>query len=333
MDTLKKYKTAIIGATAVTVAAVVGYLVYKSSTSDEKETKDEGKRDEKPASKASHHEEEHKGDVRIEDETHAHESTGKSDIMDMLGLTGKPAGELKVERDSSGYLTKSTIVSLLRAILEESKKSIATMSENNRNERRRVLHNRMEYLQIYGGFMEEFNATIAEITEKICKENNITNDDYMDSFEYLVKNGHQDILMLQSAVAQLMKGAIKSSKHLSPDDVKDAVAYQAELMANEMRECFQLPQVQMMMYSMPEMAFGLVQSRVADLVHEKFGYEEEDILQSIQSNNMQDDPDLKEIFQQLMSSMMSMMPGDPMGGMGGGPGGPGGPGMMMPGMM
>eukprot|EP01017_Pseudomicrothorax_dubius_P017489 TRINITY_DN196_c0_g2_i1.p1 TRINITY_DN196_c0_g2~~TRINITY_DN196_c0_g2_i1.p1 ORF type:complete len:314 (+),score=89.04 TRINITY_DN196_c0_g2_i1:40-981(+) len=303
METIKKHKKELLVLLGASVAAALGYLALKSGR--------KGSR----GRKSSQEEEDRQADFRkSEGQARQEETKGESSFLSPLAdnpsLEVKQNAQIIIQR-AGGYLTKDSVVSILSAILAETKKHLESISRKNREDRRQVFENQEEYARVYQEFIEEFNNLINEVTERICQQNGISSDDYMQSFEYLIKTGNKDLMMLQASIAQLMKGSITPTKSLTKPQVVEAITYQCDLTKVEMQKLFSDPSIGMMMMQAPEIVMGLLQARVADMVFQRFGYEEEDIVESISANNLQDDPEIRDIFQQLAQGLMQFMPMDP----------------------
>lgn len=103
------------------------------------------------------------------------------------------------------FLSKETVSDLLTVILLDCQKQLPELTEKSRIARRKVLGDREQYLNQLQLFTEDFNKFVAKITEDNCSKSHVTTNEYMESFEEQVKQGNQDILLLQSSISQLMK--------------------------------------------------------------------------------------------------------------------------------
>eukprot|EP01017_Pseudomicrothorax_dubius_P015515 TRINITY_DN17869_c0_g1_i1.p1 TRINITY_DN17869_c0_g1~~TRINITY_DN17869_c0_g1_i1.p1 ORF type:complete len:280 (-),score=54.44 TRINITY_DN17869_c0_g1_i1:139-978(-) len=208
----------------------------------------------------------------------------------------------KIQREN-GYLSKDTVINILSTVLAEANKYLEPISRKNREERRKVINNQEEYARIFQSYIEEFENFNNEITERICFQRGVDPEDYINSLEHLIVTGNKEIEELQTSIAQTMKGSFSSTKILTKDQIIEVVNYQCELIKLEKHKVTSDPYLGMMMMNSPGLTFNLLQTRVDDLLFEKFGCDDRDIFQSVSVNNLRDDPDIQTSISKLQQAL------------------------------
>lgn len=126
---------------------------------------------------------------------------GKSSVLkDVVDVNAT----IKVER-VNGLLSKETVKDVLNVILIETRRQLPQMNAKTRKARRELLDKPEEYAKSFQDSLEEFNQLVARVSEQSCEAIKITPEEYMASFEELVRTGNEDIVVLQASIAQLMR--------------------------------------------------------------------------------------------------------------------------------
>eukprot|EP01017_Pseudomicrothorax_dubius_P041786 TRINITY_DN6729_c0_g1_i3.p1 TRINITY_DN6729_c0_g1~~TRINITY_DN6729_c0_g1_i3.p1 ORF type:complete len:103 (+),score=8.56 TRINITY_DN6729_c0_g1_i3:65-373(+) len=71
------------------------------------------------------------------------------------------------------------------------------------------------------------------------------------------------------------------------------------------------PSIIFLLFQAPHITKSVLETRLADLVSENFGYEDEDIFKSIATNDLQNEPSYQEFSKQLNEAIKKLMQTDP----------------------
>eukprot|EP01017_Pseudomicrothorax_dubius_P007095 TRINITY_DN12146_c0_g1_i2.p1 TRINITY_DN12146_c0_g1~~TRINITY_DN12146_c0_g1_i2.p1 ORF type:complete len:291 (-),score=54.25 TRINITY_DN12146_c0_g1_i2:95-967(-) len=217
--------------------------------------------------------------------------------LDNLVLDERQSTIVIIEREN-GHLTKNTLSSLLSVVIPELRRRTKLILSNHRNERRQVFNNVAEYITKCLQFMEAQANLNNEVLESICQTYSITLTEYKESFDYFLMMGDQDLLQ-QAANIKLKLTAIAPTKTPSKAQTIEVITFQNSNLQTEMDKIRTDSRVAMFLIQGPQIAEGLLEARLSDLVFEKYGYEGEDIFESINTNNLQEEPEFQEFSSHL----------------------------------
>eukprot|EP01017_Pseudomicrothorax_dubius_P003313 TRINITY_DN10444_c0_g1_i3.p1 TRINITY_DN10444_c0_g1~~TRINITY_DN10444_c0_g1_i3.p1 ORF type:complete len:244 (-),score=47.10 TRINITY_DN10444_c0_g1_i3:128-859(-) len=216
-------------------------------------------------------------------------------------------------RDSSkgenGFLTKESLLNIISEIAPKLKKRAETLIKKCRADRRRAFDNVSEYIKIYFEFMDQLGVLNEEETKKICRVSSIDLTGFKKSYEYYLKSNDQDI-MKHSAEAMLEKTWMMPTKTVSRQKALEVFKYQLDNIKTEMKKISSDPNNADLLMREPEITEGILEARLADLVHKKFGYEQEDVLESVLENKLQNEKEYLVICDQITEAIIRFLETD-----------------------
>eukprot|EP01017_Pseudomicrothorax_dubius_P044158 TRINITY_DN7440_c0_g1_i1.p1 TRINITY_DN7440_c0_g1~~TRINITY_DN7440_c0_g1_i1.p1 ORF type:complete len:285 (+),score=52.38 TRINITY_DN7440_c0_g1_i1:134-988(+) len=272
MEVIRKHKKELLLLLGVSSAAAVGYLVLKNRRkgSGELKNNDEPKQNGKSLSTA----------------------------LDKVAVKTEPKAQVEIQREA-GYLTKSTLMNLLDVILDETKKQIEPLIKKNREERRKVFDSQEKWAILYQELIQDFNVISNEILERTCQQQGITLDEYMKSFQYYAMAGERQLVALHVSIFKELRGFVDQTKTLTKEQIIEAVLYESEAAKLEIQKLTSDPSAAAILMQAPEAVMGILQTRVKDMVFQRYGCEEEDIYGSLTENRLLGDPEVLAAFKQL----------------------------------
>eukprot|EP01017_Pseudomicrothorax_dubius_P043728 TRINITY_DN733_c0_g1_i13.p1 TRINITY_DN733_c0_g1~~TRINITY_DN733_c0_g1_i13.p1 ORF type:complete len:309 (-),score=79.67 TRINITY_DN733_c0_g1_i13:123-1049(-) len=227
------------------------------------------------------------------DGTYGQGQNGIRRIGNESGQGRSPDGlKTKTTRDHNQELTQESILSMNNIVLREAQKEVIDWSRRFRAERRRVIDDLTSYQTRYQDGMAEFSKIIVNIQDQVCTENGITHEELLNSTDYFMNKEDQQLITIQNKLSEMMRGYGLPTKKLGLSKLKEIIEYQVQVTQAEMKEIFTNPIVKTMLHVAPEMSMGMMHMRAADRVFAKFGVEEEDVYESINSQNLGTNPEI-----------------------------------------
>eukprot|EP01016_Furgasonia_blochmanni_P001022 TRINITY_DN1035_c0_g1_i4.p1 TRINITY_DN1035_c0_g1~~TRINITY_DN1035_c0_g1_i4.p1 ORF type:complete len:348 (-),score=78.86 TRINITY_DN1035_c0_g1_i4:109-1152(-) len=219
---------------------------------------------------------------------------------------------------AAGKLSKESILGILTGLEFFVKDDFIRMTLQNREERRAYLHtNEKKYRNLCIDILESFDELINKTMEDLLAKLGISMQQFEDSFGFWVESGSQELIMQQMTILPKLKEAIPAQREVKYDEFVEALQFSLDKLNEEMAN-FDFSQMMMDPNAMRNEPHVL-QSKVYDIVYEKYGIEEEDILGNLRANGWDKDPKIRKLMEDTARTQMSLMPMDPamMMGMGG----------------
>jgi len=260
------------------------------------------------------------GEFPVEEESKGSDSKNTESEEDVEVLKKN----LKVEKDKMGFLTVETLTAIVEICTivagKKFRESIQEARKKRRAQKNKDLKSFLDHTQDDSNqHVELFQQLETEVLKEIGVEKSLMDK----SIEYYLSAGNMQVVALMNLLGDRLKTAIHSTKDISRETLREILTFKNEFIEKEGEKIFSddskrtviqshLANVSGSYAQKQQMSLSILRnyldSRISDLIFEKFGVEEEDIMDSASKPELSYDMEIATLIIQGEEQLFKFAP-------------------------
>jgi len=203
-------------------------------------------------------------------------------------------------RMNGEFLIVPSIIEIMQVSLLFAFPKYVQIAREDRINRRKDINNFKAYAESWETFSAKVLQAIEDATKDVLARINVEYSVWEKSKQHYAEQKNQAIYMEQLNALEKLKSGVTSEKKMSAQEVKDAIRSSIEVAEEEINN---IPSIKPHVKT-PMDVFPIAQNHMSDVLFERLGVEDEDVLKNIE--DCLDDPEIPEILMKFQEVAMRL---------------------------